>query len=92
MLSAILLCVSCAARADDADVFVCDDGKGFTVIFESAGTALIMIDGGALRLQDRRSASGYWFASRYGEFRGKGNTATFRMIGRAPTICHKVGG
>lgn len=90
LLFAILLCIASPGRADEAVNFVCDDGKGFTVIFERAGTVLIMIDGGALRLEDRRSASGFRFASRYGEFRGKGDTARFKMFGRAPTICRKV--
>ena len=49
-----------------------------------------MVDGGALRLQDRHPASGLWYASPYGELRAKGATATFPMSDRAPTTCRKV--
>ena len=43
--------------------FKCAGGGGFSLIFEKAGTALVMIDGGALRLQKRKAASGLWYAS-----------------------------
>lgn len=89
---AVLLCAAIPARADTASNFVCDDGKEFTVIFESAGTVLIMIDGGALRLEEQRAASGFWYASPYGEFRGKNDTVRFKMVGQKPRICHKVDG
>jgi len=59
------------------------------VIFESAGTALI--DGGGLRLEPRRAASGFWYASPYGEFRGKNDEARFKMVGQEPKVCCKVG-
>jgi fructose-1,6-bisphosphatase/inositol monophosphatase family enzyme len=38
--------------------FQCADGAKLSLIFENAGTALVMIDGGALRLQKRKAASG----------------------------------
>lgn len=89
-LSSVLLCVACPVRADTTSNFVCQDGKEFTAIFETAGTVLIMIDGGGIRLEDRRAASGVWYASRYGEFRGKNDRMRFKMVGRKPTICRKV--
>lgn len=49
-----------------------------------------MIDGGALRLENRRAASGFWYASPYGEFRGKNDKARFKMMGRKPRICRKL--
>lgn len=88
--SSALLCVASPVRADTASNFVCRDGKEFTAIFESAGSVLIMIDGGGLRLEVRRAASGVWYASRYGEFRGKNDSMRFKMVGRKPTICRRV--
>ena len=49
-----------------------------------------MVAGGALRLQNRYPASGYWYASSAGELRSRGERATFRMQGRAPTTCLRV--
>lgn len=78
------------ARADKAVNFRCDDGKEFTAIFEDSGTLLIMIDGGALRLEEQRAASGIWFSSRYGEFRGKNGEFIFKMIGQNPRVCRET--
>jgi hypothetical protein len=66
------------ARADKAVNFRCDHGQEFTAIFEDSGTLLIMIDGGALRLEELRAASGIWFSSHYGEFRGKNGSSLLR--------------
>ena len=52
--------------------FKCADGGGFSLIFEKAGTALVMIDGGALRLQKREAASGLRYASPHGDLRVTG--------------------
>ncbi len=70
--------------------FKCADGGGFSLIFEKAGTALVMIDGGALRLQKRKAASGLWYASPHGDLRVTGGRARFNMTGRSPTSCVKV--
>jgi hypothetical protein len=50
-----------------------------------------MVGGGALRLQNRKPASGLWFASPYGDFRAARGKARFKMTGRAPTTCVKAG-
>jgi hypothetical protein len=71
--------------------FQCADGSKLSLIFEKAGTALVMVDGGALRLQRRKAASGLWFASPHGDFRVIGAKARFEMTGRSPTSCVKVG-
>ena len=71
--------------------FQCADGAKLSLIFEKQGTALVMIDGGALRLRNRNPASGLWFASPYGDFRAAGGKARFKMTGRAPTICIEAG-
>jgi hypothetical protein len=71
--------------------FQCADGSKLSLIFEKAGTALVMVDGGALRLQRRKAASGLWFASPHGDFRFTGAKARFKMTGRSPTSCVKVG-
>jgi hypothetical protein len=71
--------------------FKCAGGGGFSLIFEKAGTALVMIDGGALRLQKRKAASGLWYASPHGDLRVTGAKARFSMEGRSPTSCVKVG-
>ncbi|WP_294532411.1 MliC family protein [uncultured Rhodoblastus sp.] len=71
--------------------FECADGARLSLIFEKPGTALIMVGGGALRLQNRKPASGLWYASPHGDFRAAGVRARFRMSGRAPTTCVKVG-
>jgi hypothetical protein len=55
--------------------FQCVDGSKISLIFEKAGTALVMVDGGALRQQKRKAASGLWFASPHGEFRAAGERA-----------------
>jgi hypothetical protein len=70
--------------------FACADGSKISLIFEKGGTGLVMVDGGALRLENRHPASGLWYAFPYGELRARGSTATFRMTGRAPTTCRKV--
>jgi hypothetical protein len=76
--------------------FACADGAKLSLIFEKQGTGLVMLGGpgfgagGALRLQNRRPASGLWYASPYGELRATGATATFRMQGRAPTTCRRA--
>ena len=57
-----LVCGVSSAQAQAYMNFKCADGGGFSLIFEKAGTALVMIDGGALRLQNRKAASGLWFA------------------------------
>lgn len=71
--------------------FQCADGAKLSLIFEKQGTALIMVGGGALRLQSRKPASGLWFASPHGDFRVTGARARFKMAGRSPTTCAKVG-
>jgi membrane-bound inhibitor of C-type lysozyme len=71
--------------------YACADGAKLSLIFEKSGTALVMVEGGALRLQNRHPASGLWYASSAGELRANGATATFRMAGRAPTTCRRVG-
>jgi hypothetical protein len=71
--------------------FKCADGAKLSLIFEKQGTALLMVGGGALRLQNRKPPSGLWFASPHGDFRGSGGKARFSMAGRAPTTCVKVG-
>ena len=87
-LFAVLL--AAPALADPSVNFACADGSKLSLIFEKPGTGLVMVGGGALRLQNRRPASGLWYASPYGELRARGSTATFRMSGRAPTTCRKV--
>ncbi len=86
--AAVLL--AAPARAESYVNFACVDGSKITLIFESQGTGLVMIAGGALRLQNRHPASGLWYGSPYGELRAKGSTATFRMQGRTPTSCRKA--
>jgi hypothetical protein len=71
--------------------FKCADGAKLSLIFEKAGTALVMIDGGALRLQKRKATSGLWYASPHGDLRVAGGRARFNMEGRSPTSCVKVG-
>jgi Membrane-bound lysozyme-inhibitor of c-type lysozyme len=71
--------------------FQCVDGSKLSLIFEKTGTALVMVDGGALRLQKRKAASGLWYASPHGDFRAAGGKARFNMTGRSPTSCVKVG-
>ena len=80
-----------AAQAEPYLNFACAAGVKITVIFEPSGTALVMIEGGALRLADQHPPSGLWYASPAGEFRADGDTATFHMIGRPPTTCRKAG-
>jgi hypothetical protein len=82
--------IAAPARADSYVNFACADGSKISLIFEARGTGLVMVGGGALRLQNRHPASGLWYASRSGDLRAKGATATFRMQGRAPTSCRKV--
>ncbi len=82
--------IAAPAWADSYVNFACADGSKISLIFESQGTGLVMVGGGALRLENRHPASGLWYASSYGELRAKGSTATFRMQGRAPTTCRKV--
>jgi hypothetical protein len=71
--------------------FQCADGSKISLIFEKAGTALVMVDGGALRLQKRKAASGLWYASPHSDFRAADGRARFKMTGRLPTTCVKVG-
>jgi hypothetical protein len=71
--------------------FQCADGAKLSLIFEKQGTALVMIDGGALRLRNRNLASGLWFASPHGDFRTAAGKARFKMTGRAPTTCVEAG-
>ena len=70
--------------------FQCADGAKLSLIFEKAGTALVMVEGGALCLQKRKAASGLWYASPHGDFRAAGGKARFRMTGRSPTSCVMV--
>ena len=96
LLAAVLsgLYVAFTASRASAQPYVnfrCADGSPLTLIFEKGGTGLVMIGGGALRLNDRRPASGLWFASPHGELRADGANATFRRTGRPPTSCRKVG-
>ena len=90
-LAGLAGCVAAAAEAEKAVDYRCDDGSVFTLIFEKAGTALVMIDGGAFRLSDRRPASGIWYADGAQEFRGKGDEATWKMTGRPLTRCRTIG-
>ena len=78
------------ACADPYVNYACADGSKISLIFERSGTGLVMVDGGALRLENRHPARGPWYASPYGELRAKGSAATFRMQGRTPTACRKV--
>ena len=71
--------------------FQCADGAKLSLIFEKEGTALVMVGGGALRLQNRKAPSGLWFDSPHGDLRVTGGKARFTMSGRAPTTCVKVG-
>ena len=86
-----LVCGVSSVRAQAYMNFQCADGAKLSLIFEKAGTALIMVNGGALRLQKRKAASGLWYASPNGDFRVTGAKARFRMTGRSPTTCFKVG-
>ncbi len=91
LLAAALLALFAApALAEPYVNFACADGSKISLIFEKSGTGLVMVGGGALRLDNRRPASGLWYASPAGELRAKGSTATFRMQGRAPTTCRKA--
>ena len=78
------------AHAEPYVNFACADGSKITLIFETPGAGLVMVDGGALRLQNQRPTSGLWYASPFGELRVRGATATFRMAGRAATACRKA--
>ena len=91
-LVAALAALIAAAPANAAQFvnFACADGSKISLIFERQGTGLVMVGGGALRLQNRHPASGLWYASPYGDLRAKGATATFRMQDRAPTTCRKA--
>jgi membrane-bound inhibitor of C-type lysozyme len=71
--------------------FQCADGAKLSLIFEKGDTALLMVNGGALRLRNRHPASGLRFASPHGDFRALGGKARFEMDGRAPTICVEGG-
>jgi hypothetical protein len=70
--------------------YSCANGSRFTLIFEKSGTALIMIEGGALRLEPKHPATGLWFASYGGEFHERAGKATFWMLGRAKTTCRRT--
>ena len=83
----LALWLAAPARAEPPLDFACADGSKLSLIFETSGTVLVMVGGGALRLENRHPASGLWYASPAGELRAKGSTATFRMHGRAPTTC-----
>jgi len=94
MIRAILFLLAMIGGASSAQAqaymnFKCADGGGFSLIFEKAGTALVMIDGGALRLQKREAASGMWYASPHSDLRVTGRKARFNMTGRSPTSCVK---
>lgn len=96
MIRAMLFFLAMVGGASSAQAqayinFQCADGSKLSLIFEKAGTALVMVDGGALRLQKRKAASGLWYASPHGEFRVAGEKARFNMTGRSPTSCVKVG-
>lgn len=90
VLALAAMLVAAPAHAGSYVNFACADGSKISLIFEKSGTGLVMVDGGALRLHNRHSASGLWYASPNGELRAKGATATFRMTGRATTTCRKA--
>ncbi len=91
LASALLpLALAAPAAASPYVNFACADGAKISLIFETSGTGLVMVGGGALRLENRHPRSGLWYASSSGELRAQGATATFRMQGRAPTTCRKV--
>jgi membrane-bound inhibitor of C-type lysozyme len=88
---ALGLCLLAApAQAEPYVNYACADGAKLSLIFEKSESALVMVEGGALRLQNRHPASGLWYASSAGELRAKGAKATFRMAGRARTTCLRV--
>jgi hypothetical protein len=90
-LTAALMGAASSAHAQAYMNFQCADGAKLSLIFEKDGTALVMVGGGALRMQNRKALSGLWFASPYGDFRAVGGKARFKMAGHAPTTCVKAG-
>ena len=91
-LTFVMLSLALAPSAEAGSYvnFACADGSKLSLIFEKSGAGLIMVGGGALRLENRHPRSGLWYASSSGELRTRGATATFRMQGRAPTTCRRV--
>jgi membrane-bound inhibitor of C-type lysozyme len=90
-LALALLGGASSAHAQRYINFQCADGGKLSLIFEQGDSALLMVGGGALRLQKRKSASGLWYASPYGDLRAAGARAKFTMAGRPPTTCVKAG-
>lgn len=93
LLGAMMLS-ACASKpelpAADAPVaaYRCVDGQRFTVTFEADERAVVRSEGGDTQtLSQRRAASGFWYANRRSELRGKGTEATW-VNNRAPqTTC-----
>jgi hypothetical protein len=65
--------------------YACGDGVAFSAIFEKRGALLIMIDGGAYRLQN--AGAGVWRDSRGQEFRRDGDMAIFIVAGKPAADC-----
>lgn len=93
IFAAVLVGLSCLTGMADAEPsdyanYLCGDGRKITLIFEHAGTALVMVDGGALRLP--RQVQGFRYASPAGAVYGKVGVVTFEMAGRPLTSCRLV--
>jgi hypothetical protein len=86
----ILLCGAPPAHAEDFINFQCADGAKLSVIFEDADNVLVMVGGGALRLQNRHPSSGQAFASPYGGIRIVCAKARFSLAGGAATECRRA--
>lgn len=92
--AALLTLLAGCARTPElpaADVPVaayrCEDGTRFTVAFAD-GQAVVRIEGGeTTTLRQRRSGSGFRYATRRIELQGKGTEATWSNDRRAQTLC-----
>lgn len=84
---------SCARSPElpsaDAPVsaYRCENGTRFTVVFNE-DEAVVRLEGGrTFTLSERRSGSGFRYASRGVELRGSGREATFRTRQDPQTTC-----
>ncbi len=70
----------------------CDDGTRLTARFDPDNGRVALVRGGErlATLQQRRAASGIWYATRDWEFRGKGRAMTLTQDGKPPLSCTAI--
>lgn len=90
LLAGGLVC-GCEAVHPPAAAYACEGGVRMDIRFERDHAQVLVPGGGAVRLPQQPSASGFWYAGQGHVLRGKGREAQWTSGAAEPLSCLQVG-